>query len=98
MIIYVYPIISQYVYVQNSEYILCLNYICHEHLSYLSQFHVENPSSIRGQLEPTTGPLNWFFQWAFCSAAATIVSGGVAERVAFGPYVVFSFLMTAARR
>lgn len=48
-----------------------------------------------GQLEPTTGPLNWFFQWAFCSAAATIVSGGVAERVAYAPYVVFSFLMTA---
>ena len=52
----------------------------------------------RGQLEPSTGPLNWFFQWAFCSAAATIVSGGVAERVAYAPYVVFSFLMTAPRR
>ncbi|CAJ1348866.1 unnamed protein product [Effrenium voratum] len=48
-----------------------------------------------GQLEPTTGMLNWFFQWAFCSAAATIVSGGVAERVSFGGYVCYSFLMTA---
>jgi len=39
--------------------------------------------------------LSWFFQWAFCSAAATIVSGGVAERVRFPGYVIYSFLMTA---
>merc|ERR1712048_424050 len=39
--------------------------------------------------------LNWFFQWAFCSAAATIVSGGVAERVKFPGYALYSFLMTA---
>jgi len=43
----------------------------------------------------TTKQLNWFFQWAFCGAAATIVSGGVAERIMFPPYMVFSFLMTA---
>merc|ERR1712048_599149 len=42
----------------------------------------------------TTSQLNWFFQWAFCSAAATIVSGGVAERIMFPPYALFSFLMT----
>ena len=30
------------------------------------------------------------------SAAATIVSGGVAERVNFGGYCLYSFLMTAA--
>jgi len=45
-------------------------------------------------LEPSTKTLNWFFQWAFCSAAATIVSGGVAERVNFPGYCIFSFLMT----
>jgi Amt family ammonium transporter len=39
--------------------------------------------------------LSWFFQWAFCGAAATIVSGGVAERVTFPGYLVFSFVMTA---
>ena len=63
-------------------------------------FRIEpiQPSESQGQLEPTTGPRDWFFQWAFCSAAATIVSGGVAERVAYAPYVVFSFLMTAGRR
>jgi len=48
-----------------------------------------------GQIEPTTNMLNWFFQWAFCSAAATIVSGGVAERVNFPGYCIFSFFMTA---
>lgn len=48
-----------------------------------------------GQLEPTLDPLNWYFQWAFCSAAATIVSGGVAERVNFPGYTIFSFFMTS---
>jgi Amt family ammonium transporter len=43
----------------------------------------------------TTSQLNWFFQWAFCGAAATIVSGGVAERIMFGPYLLFSLVMTA---
>jgi Amt family ammonium transporter len=39
--------------------------------------------------------LSWFFQWAFCSAAATIVSGGVAERVVFPGYLAYSVVMTA---
>jgi len=48
-----------------------------------------------GKIEPTGTIKGWFFQWAFCGAAATIVSGGVAERVNFPGYVIFSFLMTA---
>lgn len=50
-----------------------------------------------GGLRPANGnlQLNWFFQWAFCSASATIVSGGVAERVCFGGYAIYSFAMTA---
>jgi len=39
--------------------------------------------------------LSWFFQWAFCSAASTIVSGGVAERVNFPGYLVYSIFMTS---
>jgi Amt family ammonium transporter len=37
----------------------------------------------------------WIFQAAFAIAVATIVSGAVAERMKFGPYLVFSLLATA---
>ncbi|MDA8212921.1 MAG: ammonium transporter [Clostridia bacterium] len=37
----------------------------------------------------------WIFQAAFAVAVATIVSGAVAERMKFGPYIIFSFLATA---
>ncbi|CAE7797414.1 AMT1-1 [Symbiodinium sp. CCMP2592] len=39
--------------------------------------------------------LSWFFQWAFCTAGATIVSGCVAERVKSPTYAVFAFCMTS---
>lgn len=48
-----------------------------------------------GVITVELSPKQWFFQWAFCSAASTIVSGGVAERVKFPAYCCFSFLMTA---
>ena len=35
-----------------------------------------------------------FFQWAFCVTAATIVSGGVAERLQLGGYIIFTTWMT----
>jgi Amt family ammonium transporter len=50
------------------------------------------------------GALNWtgtplwakfFFQLVFAGTAATIVSGAVAERVKFGSFYIFSFLMVA---
>jgi Amt family ammonium transporter len=37
----------------------------------------------------------WMFQAAFAVAVATIVSGAVAERMKFTPYIVFSFVATA---
>jgi Amt family ammonium transporter len=37
---------------------------------------------------------DWFFQWAFCVTGATIVSGGVAERLQLGGYLVFTTWMT----
>merc|ERR1719424_1997096 len=40
-------------------------------------------------------PLNWFFQWAFCMTAATIVSGAVAERLQIGGYCIFCLVMTS---
>eukprot|EP00931_Biecheleriopsis_adriatica_P039926 TRINITY_DN2283_c0_g1_i8.p1 TRINITY_DN2283_c0_g1~~TRINITY_DN2283_c0_g1_i8.p1 ORF type:complete len:563 (+),score=113.69 TRINITY_DN2283_c0_g1_i8:76-1764(+) len=39
--------------------------------------------------------LSWFFQWAFCTAGATIVSGGVAERVKSPSYAAYAFFMTS---
>ncbi len=37
----------------------------------------------------------WFFQAAFCGAAATIVAGGVAERMKFTAYLFYSFIISA---
>jgi len=37
----------------------------------------------------------WLFQAAFCGAAATIVAGGMAERMKFHAYLVYSFIISA---
>ena len=39
--------------------------------------------------------INFLFQVAFAATAATIVSGAVAERVKFGPFLIFSTLLVA---
>jgi Amt family ammonium transporter len=50
-------------------------------------------------LDSTTGgiPLYafWLFQAAFCGAAATIVAGGMAERMKFPAYLIYSFIISA---
>ena len=50
-------------------------------------------------LEPTANgiPLYafWLFQAAFCGAAATIVAGGMAERMKFVGYLIYSFVISA---
>jgi len=37
----------------------------------------------------------WMFQAAFCGAAATIVAGGMAERMRFVAYLMYSFVISA---
>ena len=37
----------------------------------------------------------WLFQAAFCGAAATIVAGGMAERMKFQAYLIYSFLISS---
>jgi len=37
--------------------------------------------------------ISFFFQAAFAATAATIVSGAVAERIRFGPFIIFSILL-----
>ena len=37
----------------------------------------------------------WLFHAVFCGAAATIVAGGVAERLKFPAYLIYSFLISA---
>ena len=37
----------------------------------------------------------WLFQAAFCGAAATIVAGGMAERMKFTSYLIYSFVISA---
>lgn len=40
-------------------------------------------------------PAFWLFQAAFCGAAATIVAGGMAERMKFQAYLIYSFVISA---
>merc|ERR1712118_508124 len=51
-----------------------------------------------GTIDPTTygggQAYMWFFQWAFCTAGCSIVSGGVAERVKFPAWIFYAFCMT----
>lgn len=50
-------------------------------------------------IEPTVNGLPlyafWLFQAAFCGAAATIVAGGIAERMKFVGYLIYSFVISA---
>ncbi|MBP2642399.1 MAG: nrgA 3 [Firmicutes bacterium] len=57
-----------------------------------SGFFLKGDMSYLGLHIPVTA--YWLFQAAFAIAMATIVSGAVAERMKFAPYIVFSFIAT----
>lgn len=52
---------------------------------------------LMGAESPVSIPLFafWLFQAAFCGAAATIVAGGMAERMKFQAYLIYSFVISA---
>ncbi len=52
---------------------------------------------MNGAESPTPIPLFafWLFQAMFCGAAATIVAGGMAERMKFTAYLIYSFIVSA---
>ena len=37
---------------------------------------------------------DWFFQMVFCATTASIVSGTVAERIKFWPFIIFTLILT----
>jgi len=52
---------------------------------------------LRGAANPSGVPLwaFWLFQAAFCGAAATIVAGGMAERMQFHAYLMYTVIVSA---
>ena len=63
----------------------------------MNPFSTETYSGVYGALNWTPVPLwaKFFFQLVFAGTAATIVSGAVAERIKFGSFLIFSFILVA---
>lgn len=63
----------------------------------MNPFSTAKYAGVYGAINWTPTPLwaKFFFQLVFAGTAATIVSGAVAERIKFGSFLIFSFLLVA---
>ncbi len=63
----------------------------------MNPFSTTTYAGVYGALNWTPVPLwaKFFFQLVFAGTAATIVSGAVAERIKFGSFLIFSFILVA---
>merc|ERR1719421_969516 len=66
---------------------------------FLGKGEEADKSWAEGVIDPATNgggqAYMWFFQWAFCTAGCSIVSGGMAERVKFPAWIFFAMCMTS---
>ncbi len=68
---------------------LMIAWIAYFLIGFLLMYGIAMPVSGEG----TPSPLHFLFQLGFCATAASIVSGGVAERFKFVPYLILAFLI-----
>lgn len=73
--------------------------------AYFGGFHLPYGSVLNPTVDTITGLAeegfnyseysDWFFQMVFCATTASIVSGTVAERIKFWPFIIFTCFLTA---